>query len=432
MDLGGTLDFREIQEGLRKMEHMEPRIHISRDDFQRITKEGVLCDKNGQIDPENFDIMFREELEAYMFGKIAKALDESSVNDRRALDALLHGMKLLLMRKPTLSAPKSSGATNRVDGDVAQKLLLELEMLREKVNKVHSDILVLKPKVNSGSRNLFTAEQNHKSQRCNLRSCSRSAKACFDHEHSLRGHTFRRASSCGSSLPSMFKLEPAAKFSSDVHFGDSSDSKYQFLCNMLDIPANDAGQLMADGIMHSEQLQNSSQSHIAHSARYEEIDSVHSQQQNQFDPETLSESIGCGSASRILNHGPSHEPKDTAFLPAELDTVVVCVTDTLTSAPKSDPLLGSEGLEASSLCIVTLHSDKNVSCLIDTSDLQSCPSVSTSEGSPPLNSILPECVCNFGCDIPKENSNLENCTFHQAGDTPEMLTKLRLSETLKV
>lgn len=130
------------------MAHLEPHIHISSDDFQRITKDGSLCDENGQLDPENFERVFRDELEAFMLGKIAKALDESFANEQTAFDALLQGIKLLLIKgsesrfESTKSTRKSSSLQ---ETENTTKILLdELQSLRKEVKDVHSEILSLK------------------------------------------------------------------------------------------------------------------------------------------------------------------------------------------------------------------------------------------------------------------------------------------------
>jgi hypothetical protein len=146
IDLGGTLDFHEVQEGLKKMDHLQPRVHLSSDDYHRMTKGGSLCDQNGQLDPENFDCVFREELEAFMLGKIAKALDESFANERIVFDALLQGMKLLLVRSAV--AQNKSRSTQNVSTFAPEMatgtLLNELRMLRKELNDAHNDILIIK------------------------------------------------------------------------------------------------------------------------------------------------------------------------------------------------------------------------------------------------------------------------------------------------
>ena len=102
------MDFLEVQEGLKKMDHLHPRIHISNDDYQRMTRNGSLCDPSGQLDLQGFNHMFREEIEGYAFAKIAQALDDRIMNERVVHDATLIALKLLLMRtgKKGLALPR--------------------------------------------------------------------------------------------------------------------------------------------------------------------------------------------------------------------------------------------------------------------------------------------------------------------------------------
>ena len=52
------------QEGLRKMEHLEPHIYVSPDDYHRITHGGTLCDRSGgRLGPAGFEAVMKIELE---------------------------------------------------------------------------------------------------------------------------------------------------------------------------------------------------------------------------------------------------------------------------------------------------------------------------------------------------------------------------------
>eukprot|EP00292_Cryptomonas_paramecium_P021382 CAMPEP_0113726102 /NCGR_PEP_ID=MMETSP0038_2-20120614/40205_1 /TAXON_ID=2898 /ORGANISM="Cryptomonas paramecium" /LENGTH=163 /DNA_ID=CAMNT_0000656591 /DNA_START=156 /DNA_END=644 /DNA_ORIENTATION=- /assembly_acc=CAM_ASM_000170 len=76
-DTSGTVDFQELHEGLRKMVHLEPQIHLSNDDYTRLTRDGTLCNMGGMA-IDAFDFVLRTEVENYVTNRVATAYDQAA------------------------------------------------------------------------------------------------------------------------------------------------------------------------------------------------------------------------------------------------------------------------------------------------------------------------------------------------------------------
>mmetsp|Transcript_75962 Transcript_75962/g.203551 ORF Transcript_75962/g.203551 Transcript_75962/m.203551 type:complete len:516 (-) Transcript_75962:399-1946(-) len=96
-DLGGTLSFQEMADGLRKM-NFSPAIMITQDDFARMTRYGEMCDEEGCLTPEQFEIMMRTEIETHIEHKVASAYEMTTQKESAETAALLAAVKLLTMQ----------------------------------------------------------------------------------------------------------------------------------------------------------------------------------------------------------------------------------------------------------------------------------------------------------------------------------------------
>ncbi len=61
VDLGGTLSFSEMRDGLRRMT-FEPPIDLSSDDFSELTERGLLCNADGGVDLGHFEAILTAQV----------------------------------------------------------------------------------------------------------------------------------------------------------------------------------------------------------------------------------------------------------------------------------------------------------------------------------------------------------------------------------
>ena len=98
-DTKGAVGFHALQEGLKKLNHLKPQIHLSNDDFKRITRDGELCNSRGQLESANFEIVMREEVYRFLQSRICQAYDECIQNEDLLNSAQLGGLKLQIKRE---------------------------------------------------------------------------------------------------------------------------------------------------------------------------------------------------------------------------------------------------------------------------------------------------------------------------------------------
>ncbi len=61
VDLGGTLSFAEMRDGLRRM-NFEPPIELTSDDFSELTERGLFCNADGGVDLSHFDAILTAQV----------------------------------------------------------------------------------------------------------------------------------------------------------------------------------------------------------------------------------------------------------------------------------------------------------------------------------------------------------------------------------
>eukprot|EP00960_Hanusia_phi_P016956 498980-Hanusia_phi.AAC.1 len=73
VDGSGTVSFFELKEGL-KMMRFRPKINISMDEYDAITKKKQICDDKGDLDLEMFKVAILEQLYLYAERKMGQLI----------------------------------------------------------------------------------------------------------------------------------------------------------------------------------------------------------------------------------------------------------------------------------------------------------------------------------------------------------------------
>ncbi len=137
----GLVSFYALQEGLKKLTHLKPQIHLSSDDFQRITKNGDLCNVKGQLDPHNFELMMRDEVIKFLQSRIAQVYDNCTQNQDFETAATLGGLKLLTRREAFADTTSSiQNALSTALHGLRQELCSELRGLQAELQSVKAGI----------------------------------------------------------------------------------------------------------------------------------------------------------------------------------------------------------------------------------------------------------------------------------------------------
>ena len=118
-DFKGLVGFISLHEGLKKLTHFSPQIHLSRDDFQRITRNGELCNVKGQMDQHNFELMMRDEVNKFLQSRVAQTYEDCSQNQDMAAAATLGGLKLLIQHDRDAVAISHAETLSKIQAAVA-------------------------------------------------------------------------------------------------------------------------------------------------------------------------------------------------------------------------------------------------------------------------------------------------------------------------
>ncbi|EKX51123.1 hypothetical protein GUITHDRAFT_134639 [Guillardia theta CCMP2712] len=80
----GTLSFPELRQGFQKFPLL-PKITLSRDDFDEITCNGMMCNEDGEVTEDGFQGIMRMQLALYLQRQLANAIHLAEVNDSENL-----------------------------------------------------------------------------------------------------------------------------------------------------------------------------------------------------------------------------------------------------------------------------------------------------------------------------------------------------------
>ena len=90
----GSVSFEETKDGLAKI--FNPPMHISFDDWERMTCGMELCDELEQVDEATFHTMIQNEIRAYIEASITKGM---RVTSRGSFEnAAISALRVLLIR----------------------------------------------------------------------------------------------------------------------------------------------------------------------------------------------------------------------------------------------------------------------------------------------------------------------------------------------
>jgi hypothetical protein len=133
-DMKELVGFYALQEGLKKLTHLKPQIHLSSDDFQRITKNGELCNGKGQLDQRNFELMMREEVNKFLQSRIAQAYEDCTQNQDLETAATLGGLKLLTKREALADAATHDVILSKVQAAMTTNLVGIVDSVKSSVH----------------------------------------------------------------------------------------------------------------------------------------------------------------------------------------------------------------------------------------------------------------------------------------------------------
>ena len=118
MDLGGTISFEEMRDGLLRM-NMQPPIELTSDDFSELTARGLHCNADGGVDPAHFEAMLTAQVERRVRERVAEAFEQAPAKGAGSdMGAVLAGLKLLLVRGD--DDPAAAGRPGSVGGGLAR------------------------------------------------------------------------------------------------------------------------------------------------------------------------------------------------------------------------------------------------------------------------------------------------------------------------
>ncbi len=140
-DMKGLVGFYALQEGLKKLTHLKPQIHLSSDDFQRITKNGEFCNGKGQLDPQTFELMMRDEVNKFLQSRIAQVYDDCTQNQDFETAATLGGLKLLTRRETLMDAAANDVFLSKVQAAVTTSLAGIVDGMKSTVHDALSTAL---------------------------------------------------------------------------------------------------------------------------------------------------------------------------------------------------------------------------------------------------------------------------------------------------
>jgi len=72
-DLSGSLSKNELNDGLRRLK-LDPPICISDDDWENITEKEALCNEKGELGPEDFMLVIKEQMKAQMMSQLVDSM----------------------------------------------------------------------------------------------------------------------------------------------------------------------------------------------------------------------------------------------------------------------------------------------------------------------------------------------------------------------
>ena len=161
VDMKGLVGFHSLQEGLKKLSHLKPQIHLSNDDFKRITRNGELCNARGQLDSTHFEVMMREEICRFMQGRLAQAYDECIQSRDYENAAKLGGLKLLVKREAISLNSATDGAREDQAIDVKEAVAAGMASVAESIRNalheaVHTSLQGIKRELRAELHNLRT------------------------------------------------------------------------------------------------------------------------------------------------------------------------------------------------------------------------------------------------------------------------------------
>ena len=99
-DMSGSLSKVELNEGLRRLA-LEPLICLSDDDWENITEREALCNENGELGPDEFMLVIKEQIKAQMMSQL---VDSMAVADPVQV-SIISVLKLFLSQTDPTTQP---------------------------------------------------------------------------------------------------------------------------------------------------------------------------------------------------------------------------------------------------------------------------------------------------------------------------------------
>mmetsp|Transcript_59682 Transcript_59682/g.122454 ORF Transcript_59682/g.122454 Transcript_59682/m.122454 type:complete len:990 (-) Transcript_59682:163-3132(-) len=96
-DDSGSLDFNELNLGLRRLKY-NPPIHLSTDDFNMVTEGENLCNAQGELDRTSFEAVIRKQLERYAQHQTANVMADVEEKYNRTVLFNFKNLTLMMMQ----------------------------------------------------------------------------------------------------------------------------------------------------------------------------------------------------------------------------------------------------------------------------------------------------------------------------------------------
>jgi hypothetical protein len=80
VDASGSITFEEMKMGIEKLD-MQPKLKMTREDFDEFTRDRKYVDDDGCISREGFDECMRQELKGYAFRIATHQMNQALKND---------------------------------------------------------------------------------------------------------------------------------------------------------------------------------------------------------------------------------------------------------------------------------------------------------------------------------------------------------------
>ncbi|EKX37036.1 hypothetical protein GUITHDRAFT_145280 [Guillardia theta CCMP2712] len=154
LDVDGsqTVSFLELKEGLKMMQ-FRPKIDLSMDEYDAITRKKEICDEKGDLDLNAFKLVFSEQLYLYAERKIGQLIPVVS-NDDYCSAAIMFGLKLILSdinHRPESTHDRGSQTRDRTEekeegrgGGGGGEVLEQLREIRQSLSSLSQEVKELR------------------------------------------------------------------------------------------------------------------------------------------------------------------------------------------------------------------------------------------------------------------------------------------------